>query len=941
MRPLPAVLLDLYEDLVTGKLVLRRGRVTKTVDLVNGNPVSTASTQRDETLGHFLVGSGVISEEHHRLAVERAAAGSSKLGEALVSMQILTFEQLIMQLGKQARHKIVQALRWPQGAWRFDEAPPVEGMQLRMVEVVLGGLRESAVEDLSRLTRLDGMTFELTERGQRLRGELKRLYGDKPVGMLGDGAPIAFLEKAFGDRAAARVAVDAMLLCDAITARGADVGLGAGGGGSAARTRAGTGGLQLPAMPNVSRTRTARPEDGGDGLYGMLFGDEAESFEHVAPTKSGSSPLDYTEMTIEHETSGVVSTAELERANKLREHAIALRTAIMAEYQRIQGADLYAVLLVDRDAEAADVTASHDIKISLLERNTASVTDENDRAKLAEIRASYDNAHAILIDPRKRTAYDRELAGGELVQVPPALDTELDYRRAEEAIARQLWPTAVGLLKRVVSRSPGEADYHAALGWAEWHAGGHTVAAADVAHGHINAALAINPDHAASHDYKGRIDAAIGVDDTGAAFNLERAIDLDPTRDDAIQAVHALLVARGELRRLERVLKKVVFRLRAKGGAAEAVAWVRLARLYIEQLGDPDAAASAIDNARKLAPTAKEVIAFDQHKLDHFLTTNQQRAGWREALGDTREGSQLVASTAAAGHVDAAFLAAATMVALGTADAAMTALYDKGRVRGMVEIATPLGREQWALLRHRDDTLELGALLELVAPAIHALAPMTLADGELDDSQRVAPKDLPPAFARARARLASLIGVSDAPIYARPELGAQIHVIASDPPVLVAGDEALTSPERPELAFRLGRALTFLWPGRAVGASRPGRVLRAVVLAVVREAAGTELGAGEPLSAPAEAAIGKLEPEVRAQARAAALRLLSRSSTGLNLSAWAKALARTADRAGMLLCGDVPAAFAGAKDMGELDRDLVEFAYSAAHVALRSQLGLS
>ena len=69
-------------------------------------------------------------------------------------------EQLIDQLGKQARHKLVQALRWPQGAWRFDESTEaVEGMQLRMVEVVLGGLRETAVEDLDRLARLDGMTL--------------------------------------------------------------------------------------------------------------------------------------------------------------------------------------------------------------------------------------------------------------------------------------------------------------------------------------------------------------------------------------------------------------------------------------------------------------------------------------------------------------------------------------------------------------------------------------------------------------------------------------------------------------------------------------------------------------------------------------------------------------------------------------------------------------
>src|ERR1700709_2455038 len=98
MRPLPAVLLDLREDLAPGKLQRRRGRVSKTVDLVNGNPVSTASTPRDETLGHFLVSSGVLSEEQHHQAVTRASTVGGKLGEALVSLGYLSVEQLIDQL---------------------------------------------------------------------------------------------------------------------------------------------------------------------------------------------------------------------------------------------------------------------------------------------------------------------------------------------------------------------------------------------------------------------------------------------------------------------------------------------------------------------------------------------------------------------------------------------------------------------------------------------------------------------------------------------------------------------------------------------------------------------------------------------------------------------------------------------------------------------------
>ncbi|HMG55649.1 MAG TPA: DUF4388 domain-containing protein, partial [Kofleriaceae bacterium] len=227
MRPLPAVLLDLHDERATGRLSLKRGRVSKSVDLIDGNPVSMSSTPRDEMLGHFLVSGGVITEDQHRAAVAHAARAGIKLGEALVALQSLSVEQLIDQLGKQARHKLVQALRWPQGAWRFDpDGEPADGIQLAMVEVVLDGLRETAVEDLDRLARLDAMAFELTERGHRLDGGLRRAFGDRPIDAIARGAAIGEIERAFGDRTAARTAVDAMLMCDAIAATVADIGLG-------------------------------------------------------------------------------------------------------------------------------------------------------------------------------------------------------------------------------------------------------------------------------------------------------------------------------------------------------------------------------------------------------------------------------------------------------------------------------------------------------------------------------------------------------------------------------------------------------------------------------------------------------------------------------------------------------------------------------------------
>ncbi len=913
MRPLPAVLLDLHEDLATGKLSLRRGRIAKSIDLVNGNPVSTASTPRDETLGHFLVGSGVIDENQHRLAVGRAAAAGGKLGEALVTLQMLTVEQLIEQLGKQARHKLVQALRWPQGAWRFDESSEaIEGMQLRMVEVVLGGLRETAVENIDRLTRLDNLSFELTERGHNLRHEIKRNFGERAVATLAAGATMTEIERSFGDRAQARIAIDALIMCAAVATKVEPVGLGT---------------APKQTIPGIARTPT-RPV-AGSALFEILFDDLGSESEGAAPLEL-----------VGDDASGVISTSSVAAATVGHDQTASLRQIITAEHARLQGADHYAVLMIGRKAAPNEIDGAFEVRAALLERDGGPLTEPRDIARIDEIRAAYLAARTILLDERKRAAYDRELAGGELVQMPPAIDTELNFRVAEELMARRQWDQAIGHIKTVIARAPNEADYHAALGWSEWMAGAQQPDAADAARPHLNHALEINPDHAAAHDYKGRIGAQLRSDEVEALFHLERAVDLDASRIEAVSMIETLLVARGELRRWERILKRLLFQLRGKGNLAEVKAWVRLARLYFDQLDDPQAGAAAANNAKRIAPDDPDVVGVMSRGTAHRRATSEPiRAGWAEALGDPSSGAALVRNAEASGHADAAFLAASTMVALGSADETMAALYDAKRPRGILLPNSNLDRDHWALLRHRDDAVELGALIELVAPAVHALAPMTLADSELDPSLQL-DSDLPPPFARLRARYAEMLGVTAAPVFARVELGAQIHVVAADPPVLVAGDEALTAPERPELAFRLARAMTFLWPGRAVGASRPARVVRAIVLAIFREASGSPIGAEEPLAERAAEAVAKLPEATRTQARAAALRLLSRGG-GLNLSTWARSLTRTADRAGMLFCCDVPAAFTGAKEVGDLDRDLVEFAYSAAHVNLRHMLGLT
>jgi hypothetical protein len=932
LRRLPAVLLDLRDEKASGRLLLRRGRVNKLIELAAGDPISATSSARDETLGHYLASTGVINADVHREAVARAAKDGVRIGAALVAMNVLTPEKLVEQLTNQTRHKLVQALRWPQGAWRFDPSgttTATEGVKLSMVDVVLSGLRDTTA-DVDAIRQLDGQEVELTERGKAMLWDLYRVFGSRTVDAIVVSGKIGEVERAVGDPVRARAAVEALLACAAAVTKALPIGLGA---------------AALPAP--VAAPRTPTPAPAASGLYDLLFG-ELNEFDDQPDSTDGAAPL----AVEEDQDSGVFAVQELRDGVRTYDETARARKDLLGEHLRIQGLDHYAVLMVDSRATPATLAAA------LAERQSKYARDYFDRfelgrdiAKLDEIHAAYQRARDVLLDDLARVAYDRELAGGELAAPVPALASEVAFRTIEEQMARGMWRLAQPGLENLVASNPEEPDYLVALGWCVWNAEGRSAHATDLARPHLNLALSLSHEHPRGHDYKGRISLALHGEQphdtallTEALFHLERAVELDPSRHEALELLSRALVRTGEVRRLERLVKKLIYRIAGQSPSTEIALWVRLARIYLDHFDDQRAARAALASAQRVSPTAPEVVALSgELEVGQDLdsdTLRQARERWKRARSDTGAGSALIHAAIRAGQGDAAFLVASAMVALRTADAEAEALYQRDRARAVKRARVPLDAEQWGLLRDPEDSLDLGALVELVAPAIQRIAPVDLADLDVDPGARIDDKDLPPPFSRLRAYFAEAFGVPAAPVYAKPDLGASIHVAAVDVPVLIAGDDALTAPERPELAFRLGRAMTFLWPGRALGASRPARVLKAVVLAMFNEASGAAVAGDADLAAAARSALDVLAFDLRSQARGAVLRLVAKQPD-LNLSRWARAVARTADRAGLLLAGDIPAALTAVREAGGDEDALIEFGTGKNHQTLRSVLGLA
>ena len=872
LRPLPAVLLDLLDVRATGRFLVRRERVVKTVDLVDGELV--AAPAHDETLGHFLVAAGVINPAQHRDAVNAATSRRMPVSAALIELGLLTADKLAEQISAQTRYRLLSPLRWTDGAWRFETREIIaEGIRLPLAETVLGGLRDTSSEGPSASQMLIDVFLELTARGEQLLPLFRSVFNARLPARLPEG----ITARGLIEQGLTTALLDAMILTDAV----------------------------VPALPRVGPALALKASaDTGERspLYAELFG--GHSTMSPLPATVGSDPLDL---------GGEMDDFDVDELLD-DETTKAARGALVAESYRVRDLDHYSVLMVERDASDLDVAAALSERQSQFARDYyARFQLGRDAALLEEIHAAYEAARDVLLDDERRRAYDRELAGGDLTgkdaEADRLLQTGLDCLQRGDAEA------AAEKLEESLALRPEDAEAMAALGWAIWHREEKTPEAADIARTYLGRALRKKPHLASANEYLGLIELALGADEHAALEHLERAARSAPGHAVVLDAVASLHIRHGRYRALERFYRRL---LRGGGGGShdQAALWQRLAVVLSDHLDDPAAARQAFHQAAR--------------------------------LGGTPRPQRRIPTPRPAAESDAEFIALSIRVATGEEKPGEREEYEELRPRALPRARTTMSRELWNLLHHPDDQADVGALAELVAPAVHVLHPVTLADLAVDTGARIADPEMPAAFARMRAYTAELLGLSPAPVYAQPDFGADVHVGATEELVLLAGDEALTAPDRPELGFRLARATSYLWPGRAVGASRPARVMRALFLALFKETVGEEEEVTGDLSIsaaagtaadPARAALGALDRQTRDQARALAQRLLARSPDH-NLSRWSQSLGRTADRFGLLVCGDVPVAVRLAASP-TANGDLLDFARSEAFLSLRAALGLT
>ncbi len=202
----------------------------------------------------------------------------------------------------------------------------------------------------------------------------------------------------------------------------------------------------------------------------------------------------------------------------------------------------YDVLGVDAKASADDVRNAY---FEVAKRwhsdrlRAANLGDEAVR-RAEEIFRYAGEAQKVLTDAEQRKSYDFVLdrkAQGLPTDVAVILEAEGAFRKAQTLVRRGQAAAAEPILRRVVEKNPGEAEFWAFLGFAVYSARGK--AGLDEARKAIQKAIDMNGRLDAAHEFLGKI-ARIEGQTKDALRHFKKALELNPKNVDAARELRLI-----------------------------------------------------------------------------------------------------------------------------------------------------------------------------------------------------------------------------------------------------------------------------------------------------------------------------------------------------------------------------------------------------------------
>ena len=441
---------------------------------------------------------------------------------------------------------------------------------------------------------------------------------------------------------------------------------------------------------------------------------------------------------------------------------------------------------------------------------------------------------------------------------------------------------------------------------------------------------------------------------------LERALEDDPRHDKALQALVAVRTARSEWAALDEAYAHLVERFAKLDDAARAWdACRKLGVLRRDKTRDVRGAIEAFAGAVSCKPSDVEsrTMLADMH-----LAVGDEAQGLAAfervaQVAPTRASTyaRLFALHQRAGRADRAWLAATALEELGAADVDAQLVADQFRVEGPVRPSRALDDAAWNELRAPGADDVVADVLRAVVFAARAAQVEELREAKklfsLDPARRQSLASTA-SVVRSFQWAAQVLGVEAPALYVLDAVPGGIAAVQAAEPSTALGPGVLLGLGTKDLAFLAGRHMTYYRLEHYALVHYPTLADLSVLFLSAVKIAMPAVPVPPHLTeavARTRKQLLKFVGDAERVTLAAAVERLDARDGRVDLAAWIRGVELTAQRAGLLLCGDLRTALARVRgetrSVGDLDLeakrgDLLACCATERLAALRASLGV-
>ncbi|HEY0711295.1 MAG TPA: hypothetical protein VGF45_01380, partial [Polyangia bacterium] len=449
----------------------------------------------------------------------------------------------------------------------------------------------------------------------------------------------------------------------------------------------------------------------------------------------------------------------------------------------------------------------------------------------------------------------------------------------------------------------------------------------------------------------------------------DRALDDDPSDLKSFERQDKILTARRDFKEQARAYRRMIKRVGAADDDQKKVTllllWRGLAEILRTRLMDHNSAQAALEVCVQLDPEGqdeREALAelFESSGPDGYRAAVEHRNVLVQKLED---GAALIRQLKAlrriygqAGLWDRVYNVCAALVVLQGADDEERAFYEQVASSGLAMAQAALTEEVWQkVIYDSKEDRHLSLLFSCVVPVVALARSQEAKAYGLKDKRRLDPNHDPSGIARLFEFGAGVLNVMPPPsVLLNPDFVGDVEIVNLRE-VVGAGANIMVSPAvytgrvEKDVAFIVGRTLAMTRADHLVLSRHvvPSTVELGAMVYAAYKLCKPSVSLPNPASfEPYLQLFKKALPPQALEPLSSLVPWLDENWRSLDIEAWRRGAERTADRAGLLLCGDLGAAVrvihaSRGVAAAEAVIDLVRWSVSEGHLGLRELLGVT